>query len=333
MTFWKWSKSAASNAGADPTINYAEGQAPSSLNDSARAAMAACAKYRDDMAGALATAGTGAAYTLATNQVITSLVDKFPIAFTPHVTNSGPCTLNVDGTGAVPLRSSTGAELGAGVLVASTVYTATYFAATNEWLLHSFFVNPYNVPLGGMMPYLGASAPNANFALPYGQAVSRVTYAGLFALTGTSFGSGDGTTTFNLPDLRGRAVFGQDNMGGAAASRITVAGGNFDGTVIGGTGGGQNQTLTQAQLPNVNLVSSSNSLQGNDILSGQLGNGVPTNPVGTYGQTGGGYSGANQAMLHAIVPSFTVTTPLGGFGASHPILSPAIILPFILRII
>jgi hypothetical protein len=58
MSFWKWSRTAANNATADGSINWAEGQAPSTVNDSARAMMAAASKYRDDVGGAIATAGT-----------------------------------------------------------------------------------------------------------------------------------------------------------------------------------------------------------------------------------------------------------------------------------
>ena len=62
MSFFKWSKTANNNANADGTINWAEGQAPSTVNDSARAMMAAAAKYRDDIAG-VTTGGTATAYT------------------------------------------------------------------------------------------------------------------------------------------------------------------------------------------------------------------------------------------------------------------------------
>jgi hypothetical protein len=55
MTIYKWSQTASVDAAADSTINWAEGQAPSSVNDSARAMMAATAKYRDDIAGAIVT--------------------------------------------------------------------------------------------------------------------------------------------------------------------------------------------------------------------------------------------------------------------------------------
>ena len=97
------------------------------------------------------------------------------------------------------------------------------------------------------MPYVGSTAPNSNFALPFGQAISRATYDPLFALVGTTFGAGDGSTTFNIPDLRGRVAFGLDNMGGSAASRITVAGGNFDGTARGQRAA---RKITLSRLPN-----------------------------------------------------------------------------------
>jgi len=113
MSFWKWSRTAANNATADGSINWAEGQAPSTVNDSARAMMAAASKYRDDVAGAIATAGSASAYTLASFQVFDTLahMDGAMIAFTAHAGNGGACTLNVDGLGAKPLRSAPSTEI------------------------------------------------------------------------------------------------------------------------------------------------------------------------------------------------------------------------------
>lgn len=63
------------------------------------------------------------------------------------------------------------------------------------------------VPTGSILPYAGTSAPSY-FLLCQGQAVSRTTYANLFAVTSTSYGVGDGSTTFNLPNLQGRFPLG-----------------------------------------------------------------------------------------------------------------------------
>ncbi len=75
---------------------------------------------------------------------------------------------------------------------------------------------------GTMQPWPAASPPTKAL-LCNGQAVSRTTYANLFAVIGTTFGAGDGSTTFNVPDLRGRAVFGVD--GSAEFLAIGTTGG------------------------------------------------------------------------------------------------------------
>ena len=89
MTLYKWSQTASADASADSTVNWAEGQAPSSVNDSARAMMAATAKYRDDIAGAVVTTGTSTAYAVSSYQVFDTLahLGGQMIAFTPHTTN------------------------------------------------------------------------------------------------------------------------------------------------------------------------------------------------------------------------------------------------------
>jgi microcystin-dependent protein len=79
----------------------------------------------------------------------------------------------------------------------------------------------FNSLHGVILPYAGTAAPNG-FLLCYGQAVSRTAYAALFSVISTTYGVGDGSTTFNLPDLRGRAVAGKDDMGGSAANRLGV---------------------------------------------------------------------------------------------------------------
>jgi len=88
------------------------------------------------------------------------------------------------------------------------------------------------VPTGVLNPYAGATAP-AGWLLCFGQAISRTVYSTLFTAIGTTYGVGDGSTTFLLPDMRGRVAAGQDDMGGTSANRLTTAGSAIDGDVLG----------------------------------------------------------------------------------------------------
>jgi microcystin-dependent protein len=151
---------------------------------------------------------------------------------------------------------------------------------SGEWILRGFAGNPYGIPLGGMLEFTGTTAPNGSFVLPFGQAISRTTYAAYFAMVGTSYGPGDGSTTFNVIDKRGRVSAGKDDMGGSAASRITSAGSSIDGTTLGANGGAQTVTLAQANLPNVNF--------NVDIPSGQGSHNHTLNNATGVIRTGGG---------------------------------------------
>lgn len=106
-------------------------------------------------------------------------------------------------------------------------------------------VSAVGVVVPGMMTPFGGTAAPAGYLLCDGTAVSRTTFAALFAVTGTAFGIGDGSTTFNLPDLRGRIPLGKDDMGGVSADRVTDAAAD----VLGGTLGLEALALTLAQMP------------------------------------------------------------------------------------
>jgi len=79
--------------------------------------------------------------------------------------------------------------------------------------------------IGGILPYGGPSAP-AGYLLCNGAAVSRSTYAALFAIIGIAYGVGDGSTTFNLPDLRQRFPLGKASSG--TGSTLGGVDGNID---------------------------------------------------------------------------------------------------------
>jgi phage-related tail fiber protein len=75
------------------------------------------------------------------------------------------------------------------------------------------------VPSGAVFWFAANAAP-IGYLEASGAAVSRTTYAALFAVIGTTFGSGDGSTTFNLPDLRGEFIRGWDNGRGVDPARV-----------------------------------------------------------------------------------------------------------------
>lgn len=103
------------------------------------------------------------------------------------------------------------------------------------------------VPSGAILPFGGTTAPSG-WLMCYGQAVSRSIYSDLFGAIGVTYGAGDGSTTFNVPDLRGRVIAGKDDMGGVSASRLTATGG-ITGTTLGASGGSETHTLLSTEMP------------------------------------------------------------------------------------
>ncbi len=325
-----WSQTSNSNASADSNVNWAENQAPSSVNDSARAMMSSAAKYRDDISGAIATGGSSTAFTVASNQSFSTLayLANQIVAFSPHTTCGATVTLNVDSLGAKPLRSAPSTELPAGALVQGTPYVATYNSSDGAFYLHGFYGNVYGIPIGGMIDFTGTTAPNSSFVLPFGQAINRTTYATYFAMVSTTYGTGDGSTTFNVPDLRGRVAVGKDDMGGSAASRLTGTSITTGGaTTLGGSGGGETKTLLTANLP-AYTPSGTIALNSNGTPPNAIGAGyTPTNAV-----LGSGFQTIATSQIFNITGTFTGTAQ-GGTSTPVAVVQPSLILNKILRVV
>ena len=180
------------------------------------------------------------------------------------------------------------------------------------------------VPTGVVVPYAGSTAPS-NWLMCFGQTVSRTAFATLFAALGTVYGAGDGSTTFNLPDLRGRVVAGEDDMGGTSANRLTNQSGGLDGDALGATGGAETHTLTEAQLAAHDHFAFSNTVSTNATAAE-----VSSTTYGTRSIDDGTSSSNYRIKATATVASVGLTSNSGGGGA-HNNVQPTIILNYIIK--
>ena len=216
-----------------------------------------------------------------------------------------------------------------GVCTSSTRPTAPF---TGQMIFETdtFVLNFWNgtawqgavsAPAGAIEAYAGSTAPTG-WLLSYGQAVSRTTYANLFAVISTTYGTGDGSTTFNLPDLRGRAVAGVDNMGGSAASRLTSTVLSASNT-LGATGGTETHTLTSAQMPSHTHVQDAHghSIQRSNSAATSVG--ADASALYRPQQSTG--------ASYVDTQSTTATNQNTGGGGAHPIIQPTIVLNYIIK--
>jgi microcystin-dependent protein len=330
MPLYKWSPTAAANATADPSINWSEGQAPSSVNDSARAMMAAIATARQDTQAVIGATGTASALTYTSGQGFSSLasMDSQLITFVAPLTNAAGATLNVDSLGAIPICvDSAGTPIPAGVLVGGTPYMVTYYNSISQFRLWNLFANPYNIPLGAGMDYWLPTTPNSSFVFPAGQAISRTTYAALYALMGNTYGAGDGSATFNLPDKTGRV----SAMKEAGASRLTSTYFGSNSTVLGAVGGAESHALTTAELAahsHANSLNDPGHIHGTHIPVVGGGTTFPTTASGSASGTTNGGPATDSATT-----GMTITNASTGSGSPHAIVQPTIVCNYIMRII
>lgn len=121
-------------------------------------------------------------------------------------------------------------------------------------------------PVGSYKSFAASAVPKSHL-VANGQAVSRVVYARLFDKIGTSYGAGDGSTTFNLPDRRGRVGVG-------------LSSGDADFGQLANTGGAKTHQLTEAQLPSHKHQVTTRTLQAQ---SGTNFSALATNASGSTG--------------------------------------------------
>lgn len=199
------------------------------------------------------------------------------------------------------------------------------------------------LPAGTIVQWPGATAP-ANWLICNGSAVSRSTYSSLFSAIGTQYGAGDGSTTFNLPDLRGKVSVGLDSA-------------QTEFNTLGETGGAKTHTLTASELPthshpntltNATVASSTHTHGSSTMLAGAyVGYWAARTSINWTATNSGGFTapGANTTNSNqgtAIfgntdTPSATTTVGItnanntGGDGA-HNNLQPYVVLNYIIKI-
>lgn len=277
--------------------------------------------------------------------------------------------------GNVSIPSNTTAD-GGGITISAGVggnKTFNFVNANSAWTSSenidlaankSYKVNNVDVmcPVGMVVPYAGNTAPNG-WLLCSNVAVSRTTYSALFAVIGTTYGSGDGVTTFNLPDLRGRYVAGRDDMGGFSAMRITSANSGIIATTLGANGGSEllhqhqhNNSITNNAVTsgNDNTDHTHSGTSGNDNTDhshavGVANEGPFSGIIGTPGHGGtvlnwaaqtGGRSAFHQHAFttggrssfhqHSVTSNVTITNSNTGSGNSQNI-PPTIVLNYIIK--
>lgn len=235
--------------------------------------------------------GSTDTYAITSTVPLATLVVGKEITFKANTRNTGACTLNVDALGAVSIKKDVDQDLATGDIKANQIVKVVYDGANFQLIQNTGLMCT-----GGIIAFGGASAP-AGFLLCDGTAVSRTTYAALFAVLSTTYGVGDGSTTFNLPNAKGRMIVGLDS-----------AQTEFD--TLAETGGAKTVTLTGAELP-----------AHTHTLSGR----VPT--------SGSGESHIQRTVANVGTDAAATTiTGSTGSGSAFSILNPYLVVNYIIKI-
>lgn len=181
------------------------------------------------------------------------------------------------------------------------------------------------IPIGCVLNYGGSTVPTL-WAFCYGQAVSRTTYALLFAIIGTTYGSGDGVTTFNLPDCRGVTIVGKDDMGGVAAGRLNSTYFGTAPTVLGNFGGSQSTSLSTPNLPAYTPAGTNGAISVTSTIANILRSTTHDNYTSVAGDAGFIQNVTNGTVTSTGAGPVFTGTAQGGTSVAFSIVQPSLVM-------
>ncbi len=214
---------------------------------------------------------------------------------------------------------------GGNILTADGDVGEFFSLGSGNWVCLSYtYGSSGSVPPGTIMDFASSTAPSGWLACD-GTAVSRTTYARLFAVIGTTWGSGNGSTTFNVPSLARRVLVGS---GGSGTGTL--------GATVGSTGGSETHTITEAQLPShthsVPSLSVSATGSGNVLSDNGNGGGASTALVKTTNSSGNETVSGAATSISVSGSTGTGTSGGGsGSGSAHNIMQPAAVVLKIIK--
>lgn len=216
------------------------------------------------------TTGSDNAYMLTLSPALDAYIAGMPIYFKASFTNTGAATININSLGAVALKKHVSDVLEAGDILIGKIYVCVY-DGTNLQIINPSKTS--DIPIGTEMLW-PAETPPDGWLEEDGSSLVRATYANLFAVIGTMYGTAD-STHFNLPDARGRFPRIWDHTKGNDPDRASRTAPTATGaTITAGDHVGTNQS--DEYKSHVHSGASNYALLGTSGSSGYMSSGYPT---------------------------------------------------------